>query len=262
MKDLFSIAGKVAIITGGSRGLGEMIARGFVENGATTYITARHEDELANTAKSLSTHGKCIAIVADFSSLAGIAAFCKTMQEREQSIDILVNNAGTAWGESFSNFPEMGWDKVMNLNVKSPFFLTQQLYPLLKKSASKADPARVINIASINGMNNPRTNNYSYSASKAAVIQMTRHLAADLVADNVNINAIAPGFFYSKLTAYAIDENEQKFVAQNIPKQRMGEAEDIAGTAIYLCSKASNWVTGQTIVVDGGVIACSGYGQH
>ena len=262
MKNLFSVKGKVALVTGGSRGIGEMIAQGFVENGVKTYITARNEDDLNATATRLSEFGECIAIVADLSTLKGIEAAVSVIKKREPKLDILVNNAGTAWGAPFSDFPEKGWDKVMNLNVKSPFFLTQQLYPLLKQSATKADPSRVINIASINGINHPRTSNYSYSASKAAVIQMTRHLAADLVQDNVNINAIAPGFFLSKLTAFLVDDDQQKFADDRIPKQRMGEAEDIAGTAIYLCSRASSWITGQTIVLDGGVIASSGYGEY
>lgn len=172
----------------------------------------------------------------------------------------MVNNAGAAWGAPFSEFPEQGWDKVMNLNAKSPFFVTQKLLTLLSASATSVEPARVINIASINGINNPKANNYSYAASKAAVIQMTRHLAADLVKDNININAIAPGFFLSKLTKYIVNEQEEQFAKKMVPKERLGQAEDIAGSAIYLCSQASSWMTGHTLVLDGGVIASSGYG--
>jgi NAD(P)-dependent dehydrogenase (short-subunit alcohol dehydrogenase family) len=164
-------------------------------------------------------------------------------------------------GASFEEFPEIGWDKVMNLNAKSTFFVTQKLMPLLKESASANDPARVINIASINGLNNPKANNYSYSASKAAVIQMTRHLAADLVKQNININAIAPGYFLSKLTQYIVNEQEEQFAKKMVPKERLGQAEDIAGSCIYLSAKASSWMTGHTLVLDGGVIASSGYGD-
>ncbi|WP_019028835.1 SDR family NAD(P)-dependent oxidoreductase [Colwellia piezophila] len=261
MKNLFSLSGKVAVVTGGSRGLGAMIARGLVENGVKTYISARNKEELNATAKELNTLGECIAVVADLSTLAGIEEFAKTLNSHESKLDILVNNAGAAWGAPFADFPEQGWDKVMNLNAKSPFFVTQKLLPLLSASASSDRPARVINIASINGINNPRTNNYSYAASKAAVIQMTRHLAADLVKDHININAIAPGFFLSKLTKYLVNDQEALFAKKMVPKERLGQAEDIAGTAIYLSSQASSWMTGHTLVLDGGVIASSGYGE-
>ena len=261
MKNLFSIKGKTAIVTGGSRGLGAMIARGFVENGVKTYITARNLKELEETAATLNTLGECIPIVADLSTNEGIDKLVSIIESNESKIDILVNNAGAAWGASFEEFPEIGWDKVMNLNAKSPFFVTQKLMPLLKESASAKDPARVINIASINGINNPNANNYSYSASKAAVIQMTRHLAADLVKQNININAIAPGFFLSRLTQYIVNEQEDKFAKNMVPKERLGQAEDIAGSCIYLCAQASSWMTGHTLVLDGGVIASSGYGE-
>lgn len=257
MKDLFSVKGKVALITGGSRGIGAMIARGFVENGVKTYITARKETELNATAEALSEVGECIAIVSDLSTLAGVKALAATLEARETKLDILFNNAGATWGEELDNFPEAGWDKVMDLNVKSPFFLTQQCLALLRAAATAEDPARVINISSINGLANPGMTNYSYSASKAAVVQMTRHLAVDLVKDNINVNSIAPGFFPSKMTAFVIDGNEEA-VDASIPRGRIGNAEDAAGTAIYLCSRASAWVTGQTLVLDGGVLANAG----
>jgi NAD(P)-dependent dehydrogenase (short-subunit alcohol dehydrogenase family) len=257
MKNLFSVAGKVALVTGGSRGIGAMVARGFVENGVKTYITARKEVELNATAEALSKVGECIAIVSDLSTLEGVKALAATLQERESQLDILFNNAGATWGEEIDNFPEAGWDKVMDLNVKSPFFLTQQCLPLLRSAATAEDPARVINISSINGLANPGMTNYSYSASKAAVVQMTRHLAVDLVKDNINVNSIAPGFFPSKMTAFFIDGNEEALDA-SIPRGRIGNADDAAGTAIYLCSRASAWVTGQTLVLDGGVLASAG----
>jgi len=269
MNNLFSIEGKVAIVTGGSRGLGEMIAHGLIQSGAKTYITARNEAELKTTAKALTDlcttnqMVECIPIVADLSSIEGIGNFANTMKEKEDKIDILVNNAGAAWGESFDTFPEIGWDKVMDLNAKAPFFIIQQLLPLLKASGTKVDPARVINIASINALSHPRTTNYSYAASKAAVIQMTRHLAGDLVKEHININAIAPGFFLSKMTKHAVQNTDvDTFAKEMVPMERLGNEDDIAGSVIYLSAKASSWVTGHTLVLDGGVIAKSGYGDY
>ncbi len=257
MKDLFSVSGKVAVVTGGSRGIGAMIARGFVENGVKTYITARKVEELQATADQLNEIGECIAIASDLSTLDGIVAFTDALKEKEEQIHILVNNAGATWGEEIDNFPEAGWDKVMDLNAKSPFFLIQKLLPAMRSAGTKEDPARVINISSINAYANPNMTNYSYSASKAAILHLTRHLAADLVGDNINVNGIAPGLFPSKMTAFAIGGQEEA-VGATIPRGRIGNAEDAAGTAIYLCAKASAWVTGHTVVLDGGVIANAG----
>jgi NAD(P)-dependent dehydrogenase (short-subunit alcohol dehydrogenase family) len=257
MKNLFSVEGKVAVVTGGSRGIGAMIARGLVENGVKVYITARKAEELQATAEILSEYGECIAIASDLSTLSGIEIFANAVSERETQLDILINNAGASWGESIDDFPESGWDKVMDLNVKSPFFLTQKFLPLLRAAGDAEDPSRVINIASINGITNPGMPNYSYSASKAAVIQMTRHLSADLVGEHINVNAIAPGLFPSKMTAHFVVGQEDA-VGATIPRGRVGSPEDAAGTAIYLCSQASAWVVGQTIVLDGGMVACAG----
>lgn len=262
MKNLFSVAGKVAVVTGGSRGIGAMIARGFVENGVKTYITARKEAELQACADALSAlggegNGECIAMVSDLSSLEGIKSFTETLKEKEKKIDILLNNAGATWGENFDSFSENGWDKVMDLNVKAPFFLIQQLLPLLRASGGREDPARIVNISSINAMAYSGMNNYSYSASKAALVQMTRHLAADLVDDDINVNGIAPGFFPSKMMAFILDGHEDEMAA-SIPRGRIGETEDIAGTTIYLCSRASAWMTGHTLVLDGGMLANAG----
>jgi NAD(P)-dependent dehydrogenase (short-subunit alcohol dehydrogenase family) len=253
MKELFSVAGKVAVVTGGSRGIGAMIARGFVENGVKTYITARKEEELRATAEALSAHGECIAIPSNLGSVEGVSAFAGEIRSRESSLHILVNNAGATWGASVDEFPEAGWDKVMDLNVKSLFFLTQHLLPALRAAASDEDPARVINIGSVNGFSHPHMNNYSYSASKAAVHHLTRHLGADLGWQNINVNGIAPGFFPSKMTAHMLREEEK--MASGFPRRRLGNAEDAAGTAIYLCSRASAWVTGHTVVLDGGFLA-------
>lgn len=201
MDNLFSLKGKVAVISGGSRGIGAMITRGFLQSGARVYITARGAEALQTAAEQLSEHGECIAIPSDLSTLDGIKAFADEIKQREPQLDILVNNAGATWSAPIDDYPEEGWDKVMDLNVKSIFFLTQQLLPALRQAGNQANPARVINIASINGLANPDMPTYAYSASKAAVIHLTRHLAADLAADNVNVNGIAPGLFPSKMTA-------------------------------------------------------------
>jgi len=253
MKNLFDVSGKVAVVTGGSRGIGAMIARGFVENGVRTYLTARKEEELNATAQELSALGECIAIPSNLGTLEGVSAFADAIREREEQLHILVNNAGATWGAEFDEFPESGWDKIMDLNVKSLFFLTQQLAGALRAAGTAEDPARVINIGSINGFTHSHMNNYSYSASKAAVHHLTRHLGADLAADYINVNAIAPGFFPSKMTAHLL-ENEKEMV-KGIPRGRLGNPEDAAGTAIYLSSRASAWVTGHTLALDGGYLA-------
>ena len=255
MQDLFNVKGKVAVVTGGSRGIGAMIARGFVENGVKTYITARKEEELQAAATELSALGDCIAIPSNLATLEGVTAFADAVKAREGQVHILVNNAGATWGAEFEEFPEAGWDKIMDLNVKSLFFLTQQLLGSLRAAGSDEDPARVINIGSINGFSNPHMKNYSYSASKAAVHHLTSHLAADLAGEYINVNAIAPGFFPSKMTAHMLEEENQTEMLKAIPRGRLGNPEDAAGTAIYLSSRASAWVTGHTLALDGGYLA-------
>ena len=257
MKNLFDVSGKVAVVTGGSRGIGAMIARGFVENGVKTYITARKEKELQETAQELSRLGECIAIASDLSTLEGVIAFADAVKARDSSVHMLVNNAGATWGADIDQFPESGWDKTMDLNVKSMFFLTQQLLPALRAAGSEADHARVINIGSINGITHPHMNNYAYSASKAAVHQLTRHLGADLAPEHINVNGIAPGFFHSRMTAGLLDKMEKQLLAKT-PRGRFGELEDMAGTAIYLASRASAWIVGHTVVLDGGMVAAAG----
>lgn len=258
MDNLFTLKGKTAVVTGGSRGIGAMIAQGFVAAGVKTYITARKAEELMTTAEQLNQlgQGECIAVVGDLSTLEGIEAFTETLQAQEQQVDILVNNAGATWGEPIDEFPEQGWDKVMDLNAKSIFFLSQKLLPLLRKGADAEDPSRIINIASINGLTNPNMNNYSYSASKAAVIQLTRHMGADLVKENITVNGIAPGFFPSKMTAFMLAEHQAEADA-SVPRGRIGSPEDAAGTAIYLSSRAGAWVNGHTITLDGGQVAAA-----
>ncbi|PLW82875.1 3-oxoacyl-ACP reductase [Kineobactrum sediminis] len=253
MHKLFDVTGKVAVVTGGSRGIGAMIAEGFVINGVRTYITARKPDELEATAARLSTLGECIPIVSDLSTVPGIQQFAAAVRERETALHILVNNAGATWGAPIDEFPESGWDKVMCLNVKSVFFLTQQLLPALRAARTDADPARIINIGSVNGITNSHSENYGYSASKAAVHQLTRQLGADLAREGVNVNAIAPGLIPSKMTAHMLAHEAE--LVKAIPVGRMGSAEDVAGTAIYLSSRASAWVTGHVLVLDGGLVA-------
>lgn len=255
MKNLFSLEGKTAVVTGGSTGIGAMIARGFVENGVKTYITARKLEQLEATAAELAQLGECIAIQSDLSTLDGVVAFSDAILEREAALPILINNAGAAWGATIDDFPENGWDKIMDLNVKSLFFLTQKLLPALRAAGSSADPARVVNIASINGITHPHLANYSYSASKSAVIQLTRHMAADLARDNININAISPGYFPSKMTAKVAEEAAEMLATT--PIARMGSPEDAAGAAMFLCSRASNYICGNNLVVDGGHVAAS-----
>lgn len=251
-KDLFSIEGKTAVVTGGSRGIGLMIARGFVEAGARVYISSRKADVCDEVARELSKTSPCFSVPADLSTLQGVEHLANEVTERESQLDILVNNAGAAWGAPIEDYPESGWDKVMDLNVKAIFFLTQALLPLLRKAASADDPARVINIGSIDGIRVPVLQNYAYSASKAAVHMLTRHLAHHLVDDHITINAIAPGPFPSKMTKFMFDQGEE-LVASNVPLGRAGRPDDVAGAAIYLASAAGAYLTGAVIPVDGGV---------
>jgi|TARA_B110000914_G_C15505428_1_gene468084 NAD(P)-dependent dehydrogenase (short-subunit alcohol dehydrogenase family) len=258
---LFNVEGKVAVVTGGSRGIGEMIAAGFLANGAKVYITARKEIELHTKAKELVEEfgGECISIASNLDSNEGIEAFVKEISDREDHVDFLINNAGASWGEDFDTFPEMGWDKVMNLNVKSIFFMSQKFKPLLTANNSAEDPSRIVNIGSIDGLNVPDVDTYSYSASKAAVHQLTRHLAKRLVKDNINVNAIAPGPFESQMLG-ALLNHDYTEVAKSNPKGRVGSAEDIAGLTIFLCSRASAYTIGETITCDGGVGKLAGHG--
>lgn len=256
MKSLFDISGKTALVTGGSSGIGAMIARGFVENGVKTYISARKEGPLLAKAEELSEFGECIPIPADLSRVEGIESLVAAISEREDHLDILVNNAGANWVVPLDEFPEAGWDKVMNINIKSIFFMTQKALPLLRAKGTHEDPARVINIASIHGFDNPGMPAYAYSASKSGVIHLTKHLATDLAADHINVNAIAPGFFPSNMTKAAVQNDAlYQHALSEIPRKRAGEPEDMAGTAIYLSSRAGAWTVGHTIVLDGGNIA-------
>ncbi|MCZ6657262.1 MAG: SDR family oxidoreductase [Gammaproteobacteria bacterium] len=249
--DLFNVEGKVAIITGGSRGIGKMIAQGFVENGARVYITSRKADQCNATAEELTALGHCVAIPADLSTNEGRASFISKFLDAEDHLDVLVNNAGAAWGAPFDQFPEAGYDKVMDINVKAVFMLTQALLPQLEKAADPANPARVINIGSIDALKVSMQDNYSYGASKAAVHWMTKNFALRLGRRGITFNAIAPGPFESKMMERTLDNFRDQIEAGN-PMGRIGRPGDMAGIALFLASDAGSYVNGQVIAVDGG----------
>jgi len=249
---LFSIQGKTALVTGGSRGIGLMIARGFVEAGAVVYISSRKADVCDAVAAELSQIGTCISMPADLATSKGVASLCQALGEKEEKLDILVNNAGAAWGAPISEFPEAGFDKVFDINVKSVFFLTQTLLPMLDKAGSPEDPARVINIGSIDGLQVPDVETYSYSASKAAVHHMTRVLAVRLGGRSITVNAIAPGPFESKMTEWLLDTYRTK-IEKQCPMRRIGQPGDMAGIAIFLASRAGCYLNGTVTAVDGGL---------
>src|SRR5258708_10550324 len=254
-KDLFSLQGRVAVVTGGSRGIGKMIAAGLRNQGAAkVYITARKAPACEGTARELTadSDGECIALPIDISTVAGIDMLAGEIKKREQKLDILVNNAGAAWGADFDEFPESGWDKVLNLNLKTPFFLTKALAAPLRAAASAERPAKVINIASIDGIFVNPMETYSYAASKSGLIHLTRRMAAKLIKENINVTAIAPGAFKSDMNRAARDREDE--VARRVPARRVGTDEDMAGVAIYLASRAGDYVVGATIAVDGGVV--------
>ncbi len=254
IESLFSMQDKICVVTGGSRGLGAFMAQGFLEAGAKrVYITARKAEACISAAEELGKYGECIAIPGDVATTEGLQNLAGELMSREENIDVLVNNAGTGWGAPFGQFPEKGWDKVMDINVKSPFFLTQALAPLLKKNATAENTSSIINIGSIAGICGDAVDNFSYAASKTAIHQLTRVLSTELAKDHVRVNAIAPGRFYSKLTEFLSNDKEAfEEELQSIPMRRWGEATDIAGVAIMLASKAGAFITGQIIPVDGG----------
>jgi NAD(P)-dependent dehydrogenase (short-subunit alcohol dehydrogenase family) len=265
MNNLFSIEGKIALVTGGSRGIGEMIAAGFLANGAKVYISSRKADVCDATAARLTAQygGECISLPGNLADVGGCEAVARQLAEREEKLDILVNNAGATWGAPLAEFPESGWDKVMDTNVKGVFFLTQKLLPLLLKSATPEDPARVINIGSIDGIKTPGFDNFSYGASKAAVHHLTRILAARLVQKHIIVNAIAPGPFPSWMLSAGVgfggetEGVDWDSVGKRNPRGRVGTAEDIAGLAIFLSSRAGAFTVGEVISCDGGAVAVS-----
>ena len=251
---LFGLDGKVAIVTGGSRGIGYMIAAGLVQNGVKVYITARKAEACDAAAAELSEFGECISIPADLATNEGLEAFVGAVTEREDRIDVLVNNAGAAWGAPLGEFPEVGFDKVMNINVRAPFMLTQALLPQLEAAGTAEDPARVIMIGSIDGIRVPVGDNYSYSAAKAGIHMLARHVGAHVVDKHITVNCIAPGPFESKMMAYMLDDDDsRRMVEASVPRKRVGTAQDIAGTVIFLAGRAGAFTSGAVIPVDGGI---------
>ncbi|MEM7374393.1 MAG: SDR family NAD(P)-dependent oxidoreductase [Bacteroidota bacterium] len=252
IENLFRLDGKIALVTGGSSGIGLMITQGLIESGAKVYIASRKGDVCAQVAEQMNSLGKgeCVAMAADLSQLDNIEALSQELAEREDHLDILINNAGISWGAPLGQFPEKGWDKVMNLNVKSPFFLTQSLLPLLKKGATQGDPSRVIMISSVAAVSSNSLSAYSYGPSKAAIAQLGKLLAKELVKDNILVNTIGPGVFESKMTAHF----DLDAIAKITPVGRIGRPEDIAGLVIYLCSRAGGFMLGNYIPLDGGYL--------
>ena len=252
MKDLFSIEGKIALVTGGTRGIGRMIARGYVEAGARVYISARNSEVCQEVAAELSRGGSCVALPADLSTEAGAVHLADEIASREPALHVLVNNAGANWGAPLAEYPDAAWDKLLALNVKAVFHLTRALLPRLEEATRPGDPARVINIGSIDGFHVPALETYAYSTSKAAVHHLTRVLAKQLAPRGITVNAVAPGPFESKMMAATLDRFRDVIV-DSCPLSRIGEPEDMAGIAIYLASRAGADVTGAVIPVDGGI---------
>jgi NAD(P)-dependent dehydrogenase (short-subunit alcohol dehydrogenase family) len=253
-RGLFDVAGKSALVTGGSRGIGLMIARGLVEAGARVHVSSRKADACEQVAAELSAIGECVAVPADLSTEAECRRLAEEVSGREGGrLDILVNNAGATWGAPFDDFDDAAWDRVLDLNVKGVFHLTRFLRPALAAAGTAEDPSRVVNIGSVDGLRAPDLETYSYSASKAAVHHMTRVLAKRLAPDHITVNAIAPGPFESKMMAATL-EIWGDAIREQIPLRRIGEPSDMAGTTIFLCSRAGAYVTGTVIPVDGGIV--------
>ena len=253
---LFSLSGKVALVTGGSRGIGRMIAEGLLKAGATVYISSRKKEVCDDIAQKLSNIGTCFSLPADVSTADGRATLIDTITQQNQPLHILVNNAGASWGAPYDTYPESAFDKLFALNVSAAFFLTRDLTSLLQRSAAQTDPARVINIGSMDGLHVPQliqTGTFAYSASKAAIHHLTRTLAVELGPKHIPVNAIAPGFFESKMTAEVLKQHGDAII-DACPLGRIGQPEEMAGIAIYLASRAGAYTNGAVIQVDGGTL--------
>ena len=250
MAELFDLSGRIALVTGGSKGIGRMIADGLVRRGVRVYITARHGDVCRQTAAELSAFGECIAIPNDLSTLAGVHELAGELKQRETKLDILVNNAGTGWVAGFEAFPEKGWDKTFNVDLKAAFFLIQQLVPLLRAAARKDRPAKIINISSVDAVCVSSDDSYSYSAAKAGLNHLTRHLAKDLAKDHIHANSISPGAFATDMNILAREHPE--VIEEHVPAGRIGGPDDIAGTVVYMASRAGDYLVGVNLTVDGG----------
>ncbi len=252
INDLFSVEGKVALVTGGSRGIGLMIAHAYVANGMKVYISSRKAEVCDVVAAELSKIGTCIAVPADLATEEGRTSLVNELQEKEDHLDVLVNNAGALWAAPYDKFPEKGYDRTMDINVKTIFFLTQALLPLLEKKGTLQAPSRVINIGSIDGIRVPEVDNFPYGPSKAAVHHLTKVLAVRLAKKGITVNAIAPGPFESKMTKWMLD-NMRPMIEAKCPLKRIGNPSDMAGIAIYLASMASSYLNGVVIPLDGGI---------
>jgi NAD(P)-dependent dehydrogenase (short-subunit alcohol dehydrogenase family) len=258
LSDLFDVSGKTALVTGGSRGIGLMIARGLVEAGARVIVSSRKQADVQGAAAELAAIGECVAIPADVSTPEGAAELARAVSAHFPALDILVNNAGAVWGAPLEEFPASGWDRVAHTNVEGVFHLTVGLLGALRAAAKPEDPARVINIGSIDGLRTPAVENYSYSASKAAVHMLTRHLAKRLAGESITVNAIAPGPFESKMMAFALaDPDSRRAVEQSVPLGRIGRPDDVAGLTLFLASRAGAYMTGTVIPLDGGITGCN-----
>ena len=251
--DLFDLTGKVAVVTGGTRGIGLRMARGLLDAGARVYVSSRKAEAGDAAVAELSGPGhKVVSIPADVSREEECVRLAAAVAEREDELHILVNNAGATWGEPLQTFPESAWDKVLDLNLKAPFFLTRAVLPLLEEAATADDPARVVNVGSIDGLHVPPMNTYSYSSSKAALHHLTRVLAKELGPRHITVNAVAPGPFESKMMAATLDAFGKE-IAARAPLGRIGRPDDMAGVVVYLTSRAGAYVTGSVLAVDGGI---------
>jgi NAD(P)-dependent dehydrogenase (short-subunit alcohol dehydrogenase family) len=256
--NLFDVSGKNALVTGGGRGIGLMIARGLVQAGVRVLIASRKTEDIETAAAELRSFGECEAIPADLSTPEGAGALAEAVGARCDALHILVNNSGATWGAPLEEFPASGWDRVIHTNLEGLFHLTVGLLPALRAAASAEDPARVINIGSIDGIRVPAVENYSYSASKAAVHMLTRHLARRLASEQITVNAIAPGPFETKMMAFMLDTPEKRAeVARVVPLGRIGRPDDAAGLTVFLASRAGSYLTGAVIPLDGGITGCS-----
>lgn len=253
IENLFDVSGKVVLITGGAKGIGAMMTEALVEGGAKVYISSRSVDKCTAFAAEMSKKGECVALPANLLDMEQLHGLADELAKRETRLDVLINNSGASWGSKLGEFPEKGWDKVMDLNVKSLFFLTQALVPLIAGGSSAADPGRIINISSIAAVHPASMGAYSYGPSKAAVVQLTRNLASDLARKHILVNAVAPGFFPSNMTAHM----ETESMAGMIPLRRVGNSRDLAGLIIFLCSEGSNFMTGTYLPIDGGMLVAS-----
>ncbi len=252
LERLFGLGGKTALVTGGTRGIGMMIARGLLQAGARVVISSRKADACEQAVSTLSEFGEVRGVAADLSRQDECQRLAADVMSQTDTVDILVNNAGATWGEPLETFPAAAWDRVLDLNVKSPFWMVQALLPALRKAGTQDDPARIINIGSIDGIHVSPMTTYSYSTSKAAIHQLTRVLAKELGPQHITVNAVAPGPFPSKMMAATLEAFGEA-IAASAPLRRIGRDDDMAGIAIFLASRAGSYLNGAVIPVDGGI---------